>query len=110
MTRNTRLMLAVSAALMLPAMAYAADDRAGDRNDAQVVVKDSTITSQIKAALADEHVRSLKHIDVDTDDHGVVKLSGHVQSQQDMDTAVAIARRVDGVRKVENNLRIKQGD
>lgn len=110
MTRNTRLMLVASAALMLPPMAYAADHRPDDSTDPQVVVKDATITSQIKAALVEEHVRSVKHIDVDTDDHGVVKLSGHVQSQQDMDTAVAIARRVDGVRKVENNLRIKQGD
>jgi hypothetical protein len=42
-------------------------------------------------------VVSALHIKVDTDDKGVVQLSGNAKSQAEADKAVAIAKKVEGV-------------
>jgi len=110
MNRNIRILCVIAATLMAPAVGFASDAAVNDGDVAKVYVKDSTITSEVKARLAAEHVKSLARIDVDTDDHGVVKLSGHVRSQEEMDEAVSIARYTGGVREVKNHLQIKLDD
>jgi hyperosmotically inducible protein len=110
MSRKIKILCVMAASLALPIAALAGDDRDGDRDHARVLVKDGSITSQIKAQLAEQNVRSAARIHVDTDDHGIVKLTGHVRSQDEMDTAVTIARHVEGVREVKNDLRIKLDD
>lgn len=90
--------------LINPIMGYTAD--MGTSKPA-TFVKDSVITTKIKAKLASEHVASLAQIKVDTDDAGVVWLTGSVPSQADADKVVAIARGTEGVTSVSSELVIK---
>ena len=110
MISRIKILCLMTVTLMAPAVVYAVDEDQGDHVDARVVVKDSTITSEIRAKLAEQHSRTMSRIDVDTDDHGIVKLSGQVWTQEEMDKAVAIARDVQGVREVKNDLKIKHDD
>ena len=96
----------VAVALALPIAGYTADYDT-DRSSPKAFVKDSVITTKVKARLAKEKLSSAVHIDVDTDKKGVVSLSGTARSQADADKAVAIAQRVKGVTSVENNLRVE---
>jgi hyperosmotically inducible protein len=100
----------LAGALMLPVAGYSAE-RAGDgsvdRSHPKDFVKDSVITTKIKAELAGEKVMSLVRISVDTDAKGMVVLSGNAANQAAIDRAVAIARGVKGVASVQNNIQIK---
>ena len=70
-------------------------------------IDDSAITTKVKAALlAEPGIRSYQ-ISVETF-KGVVQLSGFVDTQQQKDKAAEIARRVDGVSSVKNNIIVKQ--
>ena len=71
-------------------------------------VKDSVITSKIKARLAAEKDVSAMHIMVDTDKNGVVVLSGTARSQAEIDKAHSIAHSVEGVTKVISHVKIKK--
>ena len=110
MSRNIKVLCLMAATLMLPVAAHASGDRDDDRDRPQTYVKDSTITSEIKSRLSEEHGKSMARIHVETEDHGVVKLSGHVRSQDDMERAVSIARDIQGVREVRNHLQIHRDD
>jgi osmotically-inducible protein OsmY len=69
-------------------------------------VDNSVITSKIKSQLAaDDFLKSFE-ISVETY-KGVVQLSGFVDSQKAVDKAGQIARGVEGVKSVKNNLRVK---
>jgi hyperosmotically inducible periplasmic protein len=94
--------------LVLPLAGRADTD--SDRSSPKAFVKDSVITTKVKAKLAKEKLSSTVHIRVDTDNRGIVSLSGTARSQADADKAVAIAQGVEGVTSVENNLRIKADD
>ena len=69
---------------------------------------DSTITAKVKAKLASEKVSTLTKVDVDTR-QGVVELKGTVDSEQTRKRANELARQVDGVRDVVNNLKVQTG-
>jgi osmotically-inducible protein OsmY len=71
-------------------------------------VDDSAITTKVKADMAaDKEVSSLKvHV---VTDHGVVILSGVVDSETARRRAGHIARSVAGVRAVENDLTVEGG-
>jgi|SRR5450830_685359 len=102
---NTRLVLTylVFAVLTFPALSHSADMTT---STTKTYVKDSVITSKIKADLAAEKISSLIYVKVDTDSLGAVTLSGDVESQTLSDKAAAIAQAVKGVNSVENNLKI----
>ena len=69
-------------------------------------VDNSVITTKIKSQLAaDDFLKSFE-ISVETY-KGIVQLSGFVDSQRAVDKAGQIARGVDGVKSVKNNLRVK---
>jgi len=69
-------------------------------------VDDSVITTKVKALLAeDDFLKSFK-ISVETY-KGRVQLSGFVNSQNAVDKAGEITRRVEGVRSVKNDLIVK---
>jgi hyperosmotically inducible periplasmic protein len=95
----------VAAALMLPIAGYTADSDS-DRLSPKAFVKDSVITTKIKAELAEQKLSTLVHIQVDTDKKGIVNLSGTAKSQDAIDKAVSIARGVKGVTSVENNIKV----
>lgn len=67
---------------------------------------DSFITSKVKAALVKDPVTKAREVNVETF-KGVVQLSGFVTSKEAMDQAVVIAGSIDGVKSVENDMRIK---
>jgi osmotically-inducible protein OsmY len=68
--------------------------------------EDAKMTAIIKGQLAREDQATLQAVTVDVDD-GVVKLKGTVNSAQKKAKAEEIARKVDGVKKVVNNLDVK---
>ena len=70
-------------------------------------VDDSVITTKVKSQLAaDDFLKSFE-ISVETY-KGIVQLSGFVGSQQAVDKAGEIARGVQGVKSVENDLNVKK--
>lgn len=103
-------MLAVGAALAAPVMTLASSDADATRGDTKTYVKDSAITTKVKAKLAAEHLASLARIKVDTDAGGVVWLSGSAASQDEIDKAVSIAKNTEGVVSVKNNLKVASKD
>jgi len=69
-------------------------------------VDNSVITAKVKAAILNDPTLQVTEINVETY-KGVVQLSGFVSSQADMDKAVALARGVQGVKSVKNDMRLK---
>lgn len=81
--------------------AFAADQDRADR-----VVDDAVITSKLKADLARDPDTKALDINVDTND-GVVKLSGFVDSTAERAKADVVARNVEGVSEVRNDLQVQ---
>jgi hyperosmotically inducible periplasmic protein len=96
--------------LLGSAVALADEDSAAAGTHAKAFVKDSAITTKIKAKLAAEHITSLGRIHVDTDTDGVVWLRGTAGTQEAADKAEAIARETEGVKAVHSHIRIKKED
>ena len=106
---KTKLAIAcvVLGSLAAPVYSYASEDADVDRDQPGAFVKDSAITTKIKAKLAAQHLASLARIQVDTDANGIVWLSGQAKTQSEIDQAVAIAKNTEGVITVKNNLKIQ---
>ena len=69
--------------------------------------KEAALTTKVKTALAKEKgLRSL-HIHVDSEDGGVVTLTGNVKSTAQIEQAVNATKLVEGVTDVKNNLNVK---
>ena len=69
-------------------------------------VDDSVITTKVKAAVFNDPSLKSAEINVETF-KGRVQLSGFVNSQSDINQAVAVARSVKGVTSVTNDMRLK---
>ncbi|AJJ18231.1 osmotically inducible protein OsmY [Yersinia intermedia] len=67
---------------------------------------DAATTSSIKAKLLADDIVPSRKVKVETTD-GVVQLSGHVESKAQSDRAESIAKAVNGVKSVKNDLSIK---
>ncbi|MDP1862749.1 MAG: BON domain-containing protein [Thiobacillus sp.] len=102
--------LFVIGTLLAPVAAIAADsaERSEDRAHPLTWVKDSMITTKIKAKLAADHPGSMKNIRVDTDKDGVVWMTGTANNQAEIDQAVTTARSTAGVKSVWTDLTIKK--
>ena len=70
-------------------------------------VDDSAITTKVKSAILAEPGLKSAEINVETF-KGVVQLSGFVNSSSDISTATKVARAVDGVTSVKNDMHVKQ--
>jgi hyperosmotically inducible protein len=97
-------LVALSAVPIAAMNAQANDDQ--DRAHPGHFVKDSVITTKIKTTLTAQHISNIVHIKVDTDDQGVVWLSGKAKTQDAIDAAIAIARATEGVRDVHSSIRL----
>jgi hyperosmotically inducible protein len=75
-----------------------------DTGQTGTYVKDSVITTKVKAKLAERHLSTLTKIKVDTDRDGVVWLSGSAPTRDASDLAEAITKDTDGVHSVHNNI------
>jgi hyperosmotically inducible periplasmic protein len=108
--KSTFAMSCLIAGTLLAPVAVIAQDSDTHRSDPEMFVKDSAITTQIKAKLATEHFSSLAKIHVDTDKNGVVWLSGTAESQAAIDRAVAVAKGTEHVKSVHSTLTVKKDD
>jgi hyperosmotically inducible protein len=78
-----------------------------EQKNVKRVLSDSVITSKVKGnLLKDEGLKSLK-VSVKTN-HGVVLLSGFVETEDQIQQAGKIASDVEGVKSVENSLLLKK--
>lgn len=69
-------------------------------------VDDTVITTKVKAAILGEPTLKAAEINVETF-KGRVQLSGFVSSRPQMETAIMVARNVQGVSGVSNDMRMK---
>jgi osmotically-inducible protein OsmY len=93
-------------AMLLAAAVLATAGCAGTPSRVGVVVEDSVITTKVKAAFVNDPVVKAREVHVETI-QGEVMLSGYVNTPTEANQAVAIARHVEGVRSVRNNIRIR---
>lgn len=77
---------------------------AKDRSTGQVI-DDSALTARVKASIAEEDNVNAMSVDVTTY-RGVVQLSGFVETEEAKRRAEQAARDVEGVRSVQNDLRV----
>jgi hyperosmotically inducible protein len=68
---------------------------------------DTNVTAAVKAQLGQDKLSTLTRIDVDTND-GVVALNGTVESAEQRARAEQLARKVNGVKRVVNNLQVQR--
>lgn len=96
--------LAAAAALGLGACA---SDEASQRSAGEFT-DDAATTARVKTAIAtDAGAKTAAAVNVDTY-RGVVELSGFVDSQDQASRALSAAKKVQGVRSVRNDIRIKR--
>jgi osmotically-inducible protein OsmY len=69
-------------------------------------VDDSVITTKVKAAIFNEPTLKSAEVNVETF-KGVVQLSGFVSNQASINKAAELARGVNGVKSVRNDMRLK---
>lgn len=93
---------AVAALFALPLAGHA-------QQSAGTLMKDSAITAKIKAAQASDSTVRATRINVETDNNGVVTLTGNARSQAEIDRAVELAKGVQGVTSVTNNMTLAAG-
>ena len=72
-------------------------------------VDDATITTRVKARMAEDPTVSALRISVETL-NGTVQLAGFATSQEEKERAAAMARAVGGVREVRNNIVVRTGN
>lgn len=104
-----KLMLAAFAAVALAGTAACTQNPRTDqpRSEAGAFVDDSATTAKVKTAIAtDVGAKTAAQVSVNTN-RGVVQLSGFVDSQDQIQRAVSAAKQVNGVRSVQNELRVK---
>jgi hyperosmotically inducible protein len=80
--------------------------RDGKSDGVQGYAGDTATTSEIKAKLLADDIVPSRKVKVETTD-GVVQLSGMVDSSAQSERAESIAKAVDGVKSVKNDLKVK---
>ena len=104
MTNITRRMTTLVATLFM-AMALGCASTAKTEGTGEYI-DDTVVTTKVKAAIFNEPTLKSAEINVETF-KGVVQLSGFVNSREDVNKAVAVARQVPGVTSVKNDMRLK---
>jgi hyperosmotically inducible protein len=94
----------VAAALAMSAGGAVADEAGGGKSDQPI--KDSYITTKVKAELAKDQGTKARDIHLNTKD-GVVSLTGLVGSKAEKELAEQDAKRVKGVLDVHNDLTVQ---
>ncbi len=101
----TWLTFAGCGAVVVGGAAYGGYKGATDQRSINTMLDDSLISSTIKTKMISDEFVKARHIDVDVL-NGVVFLIGVVESSSQRRMAADIARGVEGVRRVENQLLI----
>ena len=69
-------------------------------------VSDASISTAVQSKLTADRISNFTRVDVDTE-RGTVNLSGVVQSAEQKARASELARQVNGVKRVNNNLQVQ---
>ena len=102
--KNLKIVSTLIAALMLTTVVGCAST--AKQESTGQYFDDTVITTEVKAAILKEPTLKVAEINVETF-KGVVQLSGFVRSQDNIATAVTVARGVNGVKSVKNDMRLK---
>jgi hyperosmotically inducible protein len=85
-----------------------AEERAKNREKVSSTASNATLTTKVKTALAsDVGMKTMTNIDVDSN-NGVVTLKGRVDTADAKKKAGDIAKKVDGVKSVKNQLKVEK--
>ena len=104
MNVTRRQLLGLAAAL---ALAACASKEPETRRTTGEFTSDAALTARVKSAIAtDVGARTAAAINIETY-RGVVQLTGFADSREQAARAEAAAKKVDGVRSVKNDVRIK---
>jgi len=104
-----RMMMTVSALALGAALTMAAGCETMTGKTAGTTVSDASITAAVQGKLTSDRIGNFARIDVDTE-RGVVNLSGVVRNAEEKARAAELARQVDGVKRVNNNLQIQAAE
>jgi osmotically-inducible protein OsmY len=100
----TALSIALATAL---GVAACASSKPENQRNAGEFTDDAALTAKVKSAIAsDVGARTASAVNIETY-KGVVQLSGFVDSQDQAQRAVQAAQKVNGVKSVKNDLRLK---
>lgn len=100
----SRVLVLISAALLALAGCGTEPQK---KTDTAATSQDAALTAKVKSALAtDVGARAASNITVEAS-HGVVRLSGFVDSQEVVDRAVGAVKKVAGIETLKNDLRVK---
>ena len=102
--KNFKIASTLVAALMLSTIVGCAST--AKQESTGQYVDDSAITAGVKAAIVNAPTLKVAEINVETF-KGTVQLSGFVSSAENIATASSVARSVNGVKSVKNDLRLK---
>lgn len=109
MNSKTIAALLVGSVMALPVAGYSQSQTSEPSKPKTTVgekIDDAAITTRIKVEMAKDKEVSATSIKVETD-KGVVQLSGTAKSRAEVDKAVSIARAVNGVSSVQNNITVQ---
>jgi hyperosmotically inducible periplasmic protein len=99
-----RSLLMLAAAAILSMAVAACQSTMG--KTAGETMSDASISTAVQAKLTGDRMSNFSRVDVDTE-RGVVNLSGIVESADQKARAAELARQINGVRRVNNNLQIQ---
>ncbi|MEO7494554.1 MAG: BON domain-containing protein [Massilia sp.] len=102
--KNIKIAATLLAALMLANLTGCASTSTHESTGQYI--DDAGITTGVKAAILNNPTLKVAEINVETY-KGVVQLSGFVSSADSIATAASVARTVNGVKSVKNDLRLK---
>jgi osmotically-inducible protein OsmY len=102
-----RILNAALAAIAVAFSGCASDSPPETKRTTGEFTSDAALTAKVKSAIAtDVGARTAAAINIETY-RGVVQLTGFVNSPDQAERAEAAAKKVDGVRSVKNDVRIK---
>jgi len=104
--KNVKFATTLIAALMLTSVVGCASTSTDKHETAGQYIDDAAVTTGVKAAIVKDPSLKVSEINVETY-KGVVQLSGFVSSAENIATATTVARSVNGVKSVKNDLRLK---
>lgn len=100
---HLRVVTVTAAALVISACAGSATQRTTGQT-----IDDTVIAGRVKAALVENDTTKARQINVEVY-RGVVQLNGFVDSQEQKTTATRVAKGIQGVKEVHNNLEVGEG-
>jgi hyperosmotically inducible periplasmic protein len=107
-SRRSFVAASLAAAALAGLGACASSEDAANQRSTGEFTDDATVTAKVKSAIAtDAGARTAAAVNVETY-RGVVQLTGFVDSEDQATRAVSAAKKVQGVRSVKNDIRIKR--